>query len=55
MKISFFYCFINPRDTCRMMALGLFTVHEDDWLDIGLGLLLVEVGIHIEYGKFSED
>ena len=44
MKLSWFYSLPKPRDTCRLMLIGIFTIHEDDWLDLDTVALLQEVG-----------
>lgn len=54
MKLNLFYSLPSPRDTCGLMLIGIFTIHEDDWLDIGIGLYFIEIGIHIFYGEGLE-
>ena len=55
MKLSWFYSLPKPRGTCRLMLIGPFTIHEEDWLDIGIALYLVEFGLHIYYGEGPEE
>lgn len=42
MKLSWFYSLPKPRDTCRLML-------------IGIALYLVEFGLHIYYGEGPEE